>query len=186
MGMVQTLTGNRRMLVDKTVPAFTLADLSEVVMSEFIAEKIAETRKFADSLGPNARKSLEDNLNYLVTYAARDGIKRTQLYLYSDLAPHSFGFVLHWLARSFYAQAYKCRGCNSTYSFEAIPVIRPCPLCNGELHEVEGERTECKVADKEFMHGALVYFAANHTGVGWPQYSVSLCDDKTARWEVHT
>jgi hypothetical protein len=54
------------------------------------ADRLQKARDFADKLGPEARKSLEDQLTYLETYRNNTCLCE----LYPDFAPHSFGFNL--------------------------------------------------------------------------------------------
>lgn len=54
-------------------------------------ERLEQARAFADGLGPDVRAQLEDKLSYLERY--RDGTCLCDLY--TDFAPHSFGFTIY-------------------------------------------------------------------------------------------
>lgn len=61
---------------------------------ESCEERLAEVRAFADGLGPQWRKQLEEQLEYLGTFAEHGDEGKTRCDLFTDFAPYSFYFLM--------------------------------------------------------------------------------------------
>lgn len=108
-------------------------------------DHLKSVRAFADTLGPEVRKQLEDKLSYLEHYRSDTCLCD----LYADSAPHSFLFTLYGPSKD------------------------------------DGARDH-------WFTGGLIFYGPHQSGVGGPQYSVSLAgatgqpEARDARWEIHT
>jgi len=160
-----------------------------LIMNDATRKLLEETRDFADRIG--ARDKLEEQLNFLDKYSSHDGVERTECTLYPD-CKYSFGFVLYQKGRTYQAVKYSCKSCDSSGVDELIDGKSRwdrCPHCNGTEFEV-GEPFDKSVKKAMLFNGALLYYGPGESGVGGPQFSVSLGslgpEGVKHRWEIHT